>query len=151
MRKTLLLAVTLLAAPLYFAACGGSSSNKTEDMAVTGGDMAAHTGDMAEIAHGDNACTTILFTAQKCSGNDVTACVTAAVESGTIMAQNEFQALLSCGYTQCIGKTFDGGTEDGGITGCTDAKDVTSGCTDCVSYEATHGCPAEFQACVNGT
>ena len=144
------LALCLLAAPLYLAACGGSSSNKSDDLAVKTGDASA-AADAAQIPHGDKACTTILFTAQGCTG-DVPACVKAAIESGTIMAQTEFQALLSCGYTNCIGKTFDGGTGDGGISGCTDAKDTTSGCQKCVSSEATGSdCKTEFGACVNGT
>ena len=144
------LALAFLAAPLAFVACGGDDKTST-DMAVKNGDASA-SADAAEIPHGDKACTTILFTAQSCTG-DVPACVKAAIEDGTIMAQTEFQALLSCGYTHCVGRTFDfgGGSDDAGITGCTDSKDVTAGCQKCVSSEATGAdCKTEFGACVNG-
>ena len=152
MRSPLKYALALaLLAPLGLTACGGDDTKKSTDMAVSSGDASA-SADAAQIPHGDKACTTILFTAQKCTG-DVPACVKAAVEDGTIMAQSEFQALLTCGYTHCVGKTFDFGTgsDDAGISGCTDAKDVSAGCQKCVSSEATGAdCKAEFSACVNG-
>ena len=136
-------------APVFFAACSGSDDNKVTDMAVKVSDASV---DASDIPHGDKACSTILFTAQSCSGDNVPACVKAAIESGTVMAQSEFQALLVCGYTNCVGKTFDGGAGDGGITGCTSANDTTSGCQQCVSREATgSACKSEFSACVNGT
>jgi hypothetical protein len=86
-------------------------------------------------------CIAVLTCVASC-GSDA-ACVGACVASGTSSAQTKAQALIGCGYGQCLVPT------DGGAASCTSAMDLQATCLACVRGQALTGmaCKPDLTTC----
>jgi hypothetical protein len=122
-------------------ACGGDDSSSKTDSAVTNHDMAVTaTADLH--AFGTDHCLTLLAAANSCSDS---ACVAMAESTGTITAQNKFNALFACAAEQC-------GPADAGSGMCSGPNDTTPTCAACVKSAAVSAaCQTEEQACASDT
>jgi hypothetical protein len=99
-------------------------------------DLASSGPDLTSV--GTEGCANMLICADECNGT--AACTGACLAMGTIAAQNEFNAILGCGYAACM---------LGGVP-CTSTADQSMSCLSCVSQAAqSMSCASELSACLN--
>jgi len=129
------LVAALCAVPVAMVGCGDDPV--VEDMA---------TSDLSVT--NNKTCLSIITCAAGCAG--AAACVQACTVGASPTALQNYQALATCGLTQCIaGAPSDGGAAgDGGTKPCTSATDTSAACTGCAAAAAqSAACSTQLATC----